>query len=138
MQNSRRLGREAALQLIYLLDVCGLNPDQIPDAVMSEEPLAAKTRSFVKHLAEGAAKRRVEIDSLIVKYAENWELKRMAAIDRCILRIATFEILEDPETPLNVIINEAVEIAKKFSTAESSRFVNGMLDKMKKERPGEE
>jgi transcription antitermination protein NusB len=75
------------------------------------------------------------LDPVIKKYAENWELHRMATIDRCILRMASFELLYDVETPVKVIINEAVEIAKKYSTSESSRFVNGILDKVKLERP---
>jgi N utilization substance protein B len=131
---ARRRGREAALQALYLSDVCRQPLEDWPEKAWSEEPLTPKTRVFANHLAAGVLASIQEIDPLLQKYAENWELTRMAAIDRCILRLATFEILRDPLTPLNVIINEAVEIAKKYSTAESSKFVNGILDKIKKER----
>ena len=106
-----------------------------PAAVWSEEPFPAKTRQFAEHLVAGVTEEQARIDPLLTKYAENWELSRMATIDRCILRMGAFELLRDLETPVNVVINEAVEIAKKFSTGESSRFVNGILDKVKLERP---
>jgi N utilization substance protein B len=134
MNSSRRQGREAALQTIYLVDICRLDVKDIPSAVWSEEPLSLKTREFAEHLANGVVTHREKIDQLVSHYAKNWEMKRMAAIDRSILRLATCEILVDLETPINVIINEAVEIAKKYSTAESSKFVNGILDKIKQER----
>src|SRR5437868_1546313 len=102
---SRRQGREAALQILYLADICHKRLEDIPEAVLSDTPLTPKIRVFTFHLAEGALAQRAAIDSLIQSYAENWELHRMAAIDRCILRLATFEILYDLETPVNVIIN---------------------------------
>lgn len=120
--------------MVYLVDVCQLDVDKIPDAVLSDEPLAAKTREFARHLAAGTVSEWEKIDKLVAHYAKNWELHRMAAIDRCILRLASYELLAELETPVNVIINEAVEIAKKYSTAESSKFVNGILDKVKAER----
>jgi len=118
--------------------VRGVKPlEEFPEKAWSDDPLVPKTRVFAQHLAAGVLASLEEIDPLLKKYAENWELGRMAAIDRCILRLATFEILKDTDTPVNVIINEAVEIAKKYSTAESSKFVNGILDKVKLERtPG--
>lgn len=131
---SRRQGREAALQALYVTDLCRQSLEDFPEKAWSEESLTPKTRVFAAHLAAGVLKSLGEIDPLLKKYAENWELGRMAAIDRCILRMAAFEILKDTETPVNVIINEAVEIAKKYSTAESSKFVNGILDKIKLER----
>src|SRR3989338_4686688 len=127
MNSSRRQGREAALQLLYLIDVCRLDVDKIPDAVLSDEPLAAKTREFARHLASGTVSQWERIDKLVAHHAKNWEIHRMATIDRCLLRMASFELLADLETPVNVIINEAVEIAKRYSTAESSKFVNGIL-----------
>ena len=134
VNSSRRQGREAALQALYLLDLCQLDVNDLPSAVWSDEPLAPKTREFAEHLANGVVSRWAHIDKLISHYAKNWELKRMAAVDRCILRLATGELLSDLDTPVNVIINEAVEIAKRYSTAESSKFVNGILDKIKEER----
>jgi len=131
---SRRQGREAALQVLYLNDSGLKDIGAVPAAVWSEAPLAPKIREFAQRLAEGVVNRQPVIDALIKKYAENWEIKRMAAIDRSILRLAAYELLHEPETPINVIINEALEIAKKYSTAESSKFVNGILDKIKLER----
>jgi N utilization substance protein B len=134
MTSSRRQGREAALQMLYLIDTCALEVDKIPDAVLSKDPLDAKTHDFAHHLASGVMSEWQRIDRLITEHAKNWEMKRMAAVDRSLLRLASFELLRDTETPVNVIINEAVEIAKRYSTSESSKFVNGILDKIKEER----
>jgi N utilization substance protein B len=134
MRSSRRQGREAALQVLYLTDVCAWKAADIPNSAWSAEPLSPKIRAYAQHLAYGTLEGLPRIDSLITRYAENWELKRMASVDRSLLRLATFELLRDLDTPVNVIINEAVEIAKKYSTAESSKFVNGILDKIKDER----
>jgi N utilization substance protein B len=134
MASSRRQSREAALQMLYLVDVSGMDLDKIPVAVLSDEPMAPKTLDFARHLASGVVGEWDRIDQLIRRQAHNWEMSRMAAIDRCILRLASFELLKEHETPINVVINEAIEIAKKYSTAESSRFVNGILDKIKEER----
>ena len=134
MISSRRQGREAALQLLYLADVCRLDVEQIPDAALSDEPLAERTRAFARHLASGVMAHHSRINGLVSHHAKNWEMKRMAAVDRCLLRLASFELLMETDTPVNVIINEAVEIAKKYSTAESGKFVNGILDKIKEER----
>jgi N utilization substance protein B len=134
-EGSRRRGREAALQMLYLADLTEQPTEDYPAATWSEEPLTPKVKAFAEHIVNGVAERRAELDTVIMKYAENWEMKRMATIDRCLLRLSAFELLVDVETPVNVIINEAVEIAKKFSTAESGKFVNGILDKVKLERP---
>jgi len=77
---------------------------------------------------------RNNIDGLIVQQAHNWELSRIAPVDRNVLRLAIFELLQCPETPVNVVINEAIEIAKKYSTEESGSFVNAILDKLKRVR----
>ena len=134
MSGSRRQSREAALQVLYLKDLSKNTLDSIPDTVWSEEPLTPNTREFAQHLVEGVLFQQPAIDFLIKKYTENWDIHRMAAIDRSILRLAAYELLHELETPINVIINEAVEIAKKFSTHDSSKFVNGILDKIKVER----
>ena len=134
MLTTRRDGREAALQVLYLKDVSRGGLESVPEAVWADEPLAAKIKEFARHLEDGVLSHQTAIDELIKKYAENWEMHRMAAIDRSILRLAAYEILHELGTPINVIINEAIEIAKKYSTAESSKFVNGILDKIKLER----
>lgn len=134
LAGSRRQGRESALQMLYLADTCRQPTDQYSAHVWSDKPMAPRTREFARHLVDGVLAQVESIDPVLKKYTENWELSRMAAIDRCILRLAAFELLHDLDTPVNVIINEAVEIAKKFSTAQSGKFVNGILDKVKLER----
>ena len=130
----RRQAREAALQLIYLADLAEIGPADVPAYAWSEEPLAPRVREFAQRLAQGAISKQDTLDPLIRKHTQNWELNRMASIDRCVLRMAAFELLFEPETPVSVVINEAVEIVKKFSTADSGKFVNGILDKLKEER----
>lgn len=132
---SRRQAREAALQALYIHEACGWELSDIPPAVWSEQPLEPRARAFAWHLAEGVIRERDRIDALIVKIAQNWEMKRMAVIDRTALRMAAFELLYDVETPVRVIINEALEIVKAYSTDDSFKFVNGILDKIKDERP---
>jgi N utilization substance protein B len=131
----RRQGREAALQALIINDLCGWPLDEIPEAAWSELKLPPKIRAFSWHLAEGVLNERDRIDALIVKTAQNWEMKRMASIDRNILRLAAFELLYDLDTPVRVTINEALEIVKSYSTDESYKFVNGILDKIREERP---
>jgi N utilization substance protein B len=134
VSGSRRQGREAALQVLYLKDLGKKAMDAVPEAVWSDEPLTPKIKEFAQRLVEGVLSEQSALDPLIKKYTENWEMDRMAAIDRSILRLAAYELLHEMETPINVIINEAVEIAKKYSTGDSSKFVNGILDKIKAER----
>src|SRR5207245_11083614 len=107
---------------------------EVPAPVRSAEQRSPKTRAFSARSAAGVSAHQSVIDPLIKKYAENWEIGRMATIDRCILRLGAYELMHELDTPINVVINEAVEIAKKFSTGESGKFVNGILDKIKTER----
>jgi len=103
-------------------------------------PEEAAVRLFAEPLIRGALEHRDEADELIRKHAQNWELHRMAAVDRNILRLAIYEMLHREDIPPVVSINEAVDIAKKFSTQDSGKFVNGILDKVKGEllRPARE
>ncbi len=129
---TRREGREICLQYLYLWDICGLKPQEITSLTKSvKDPQAFE---FADKLLEEITAKQANIDQTIEQNALNWKLSRMAAVDRNILRIATLELLHMPETPIKVIINEAVEIAKKFSTDESGKFVNGVLDKIAKLR----
>jgi len=91
-----------------------------------------QVREFATHLFEGSVARLKEIDELIQSHAENWRLSRMAAVDRNILRLAVYELLSEEKTPSTVVINEALEVARKFSTHESAQFVNGILDSIRK------
>ncbi|MBZ5497903.1 MAG: transcription antitermination factor NusB [Acidobacteriia bacterium] len=127
----RRTARECALQMLYEFDVGKHDPEMILDSFweMNEQP--EKVREFACHLFRGALSRIKEIDRLIQGHTKNWRLSRMAAVDRNVLRLAVFELLSDVNTPDTVVINEALEIAKKFSTNESAQFVNGILDSIK-------
>lgn len=91
----------------------------------------ASVRLFADPLIRGSLERRAEVDAQIVKYAKNWDLHRMAVVDRNILRLAVYEMLYREDIPPVVSINEAVDIAKRFSTEDSGKFVNGILDKIK-------
>jgi len=130
----RRLSREYALQILYAVDVCKLESEDAQKSFWKDRKSGKKVLEFATTLVEGTLKNLPQIDSLIVKYARNWDIDRMASIDRNILRQATFEILYLLDIPINVIINEAVELAKKYSTEESRKFVNGILDKIKEAR----
>jgi len=99
--------------------------------LMNEHP--KKAREFAEFLFEGTVQRLKEIDRVIQRHTKNWRLGRMAVVDRNVLRLAVFEFLSGGKTPETVIINEALEIAKKFSTHESAQFVNGILDSIKNE-----
>jgi N utilization substance protein B len=154
----RREARERAVQFLFQHD---LNPPENLEesldhfwntqqaAAIAEEKGAATwgqktepslpttqevaTRLFADKLIRGVLEQRVELDGRIKQYAENWDLHRMAVVDRNILRLAIFEMLHRDDIPPVVSINEAVDIAKKFSTEDSGKFVNGILDKIKGE-----
>jgi transcription antitermination protein NusB len=127
----RSRGREVALQVLYQVEQ---NPGVFPDDVRQfiERRLLEdrKLCEFTEGLVEGVQKHQTQIDTMISQVAENWRLDRMAAIDRNILRLGAYEMLFRPEIPAKVAINEALELAKRYSTAQSSRFVNGILDRV--------
>ncbi len=129
----RRAARECALQMMYELDVGKHSKDEILRTYwkMNEHP--QKVRDFADLLFEGTVQRLKEIDKVIQQHTKNWRLGRMAAVDRNVLRLAVFEFLSGGKTPDTVVINEALEIARKFSTNESAQFVNGILDSIKNE-----
>jgi N utilization substance protein B len=133
---SRRHAREIALQMLYLCDNCRCTPESARESILNgfAGSLPMAVRSFSLQLFEGIAAKKEALDAIIENSAENWEMNRMACLDRNILRLAAFEITDMHDTPINVIINEAVEIAKRFSTDDSGKFVNGILDNMKTAR----
>ena len=93
-------------------------------------------RDFSDNLARGAIAHLKDIDDLIMRRAENWSIQRMAVVDRNILRLAIYEFLYEPDTPKTVVINEALEIARRFSTFEATQFINGILDAIKRDLEG--
>jgi len=136
---SRRKARALALQVLYALDVqASTDPSgggAVGDAVASygdrfELDVDEPAREFAGVLARAAAEHRGAIDDRIAGASRNWRIERMARVDRNILRLAVGELLHVPETPVRVVINEAVELAKRFGTAESPAFVNGVLDRV--------
>jgi len=130
----RRKSRELALQLLYQLDLQDEgSPEPYLDEFWGRHPVDTEVRAFVESLVRGTKLHQQKIDEMIAQYAENWDLDRMAVVDRNILREGIFELLWMIEIPPKVAINEALEVAKKFSTRESSRFINGVLDRVRKE-----
>jgi len=147
----RRTGRELALKIIYgLQDQSAGSIEEVLDDfwrsfrfnedVLGEprdevsEPVPAEVRRFAEDLVLGVAEHLETIDASIDEFSTNWALDRMARVDLSLLRLAVFELLYRPETPLNVVINEAIEIGKRFGTKETPAFINGVLDKISRVR----
>lgn len=132
----RRQAREIALQALYIMDTSG-TPHAEAFAIVNrrEDPGDAVTLEFARSLVAGASAALAVLDKQIEATAQNWALGRMAVVDRNVLRLAAYELLYDPQTPVNVVIDEAIEIVRKFSTEDATRFVNGILDKIKEQRP---
>ena len=131
--SKRRDGREAAIQYLYQLDIHGDRITDLRAEFWSMRESSTKVREYAERLVEGVNASLPEVDALITKYAHNFELHRLAAVDRNVLRLAIYEMLHCMETPPIVAINEAIEIARKFGGEDSSKFVNGILDKVKGE-----
>jgi N utilization substance protein B len=132
-KEQRHRAREAALQMLYQWEVGRLSMIEIRQTFWAHddetgEPLGPELREFAMALADGAASAVSELDPMIAKAAEHWRVERMNVIDRLILRLAVFEFLHEPDTHAKVIINEALELARSFSGDESVRFINGILD----------
>jgi transcription antitermination protein NusB len=119
------------MQMLFQWDMSHQEPAKLEDRFWRGAKATDSTRNFANQLFEGAAKDVVALDELIVKHAENWRLERLAIIDRAVLRLAMHE-LRATDTPPKVVINEAVDLAKKFSSEESGAFVNGILDAFRK------
>lgn len=135
----RTLAREFALQILYQIDITGDTAETALDnfwLVHKEEGVDEELKAFASNLVKGVILHLEEIDSKISQYAKNWQLERMAVVDRNIMRMGCFELIYCDDIPSKVSINEAVEIAKRFSGLESGKFVNAILDKVKSERDG--
>lgn len=128
MTRSRRMAREWALRALYQVEVGHKGYEEALQEVLSVADLDEKNAAFVRDLVQGTLEyRQSRIDPLLQRFSRDWSLERLAVLDRNILRLATYELLFHPETSVAVIVNEAVELAKKYSTSESGRFVNGIL-----------
>ncbi len=129
----RTKARECALKILYAVDITGEDPKKCIDVFwQNHEPVEGEIRTFADGLVTGVYNNKELIDELISTYTTNWQLKRMAVIDRNILRFATYELLFMEDVPPKVSINEAIDIAKKYGDKDSGKFVNGVLDKINK------
>lgn len=124
----RRRGRELALQMLYQHELSGSVPEEMAGRFEELEQVSPQSREFALSLVRGVLKHWEEIDQRVNAQAEHWRLERMAAVDRNILRLALYELLFEPDTPPAVVIDEAVELAKRFGSEQSGPFVNGVLD----------
>jgi transcription antitermination protein NusB len=133
MTGSRRAGRAYALQLLYARD--GDASNDVAGAAESwaaafDIEIDATAQAFARELVAAAAERAARLDELIAAASKNWRIDRMSRVDRNILRLGACELVAFRDVPVKVVINEAVELAKRFGTAESSAFVNGVLDRI--------
>ena len=130
---SRHQAREFALQMLYQAEVGGMPMGEVIDGFWRhEEPVPDDVRGFATRLALGATAARDEVDALLREGIENWRLERLGTVDRAVLRLAVFEFLHEPATPRIVVIDEAIEVAKRYGGEESGQFVNGILDAIRK------
>lgn len=134
---SRRRAREFALQMLYQQEVTRDSGPAVERAFWDAHVTAAESRSFADQLFGNSLQARSRIDTLIRRHCENWKLRRISAVDRNVLRMGVAEFLF-LDTPKVVVINEAIEIARKYGTQRSAIFVNGVLDAIRKELDGEE
>ena len=132
---SRRIAREFALQALYEIEMKESEPKLVFSKFWKASEIAGQEiqeeeKAFTLDLVEGTFRNCREIDQLIEKFSHHWKMARMAVVDRNILRLATYELLYRHDIPTSVVLNEAVDIAKKFGTEDSGSFINGILDKI--------
>lgn len=128
----RTKARECAFQMLYQWEITGLEMEKVIESFWSVRRTTSPTRAMADRLATGARSRVEEIDSAIAEAASNWRLDRIAPVDRTILRLGTFELIGEPDTPVAVVLDEAVELAKRFGEGTSPAFVNGVLDAIRR------
>jgi N utilization substance protein B len=134
MTAPRHEAREAALQALYLWEVGRVTPDEALATFFHEHQRDAddSVRAFAATLLHGVAAQVSDLDRVIEQHITNWRIERLSAIDRLVLRLAVWELRAQPETPPAVVLNEAIELARTFGSDESVRFVNGVLDAIRK------
>jgi N utilization substance protein B len=130
----RRQARELALRILYELELKSEDdPGAGPSELWRRQAVRDDVRTFAESLVRGTRAHQTKIDELITRFAEHWELDRMAVVDRNLLRLGIYELLWGGDVPPKVVINEALEVARKYSTEESTRFLNGLLDRVRRE-----
>jgi N utilization substance protein B len=132
----RTKARECAFQMLYQWEITQRPMDDVVDAFWRLRSSTPATRTMADRLARGARSRVVELDEAIGAAASNWRLDRIATVDRTILRLGAYELLEEPATPVAVVMDETVEMAKRFGEADSPAFVNGVLDAIRRRLRG--
>ena len=128
----RRRARECALQMLFQIDLTDVAPEDVFRTFWRTQNVEQSVRSFSEQLVLGVYEEREATDRLIAGAADRWKLERMPVVDRNVLRMAVYELLQQPETPAAVVIDEAIEVAKKFGSAESGGFINGILDAVRR------
>lgn len=129
---SRRKAREHALQILFQIDMTRDDPGSALELHWKGRDVDPASRAFAEAIVHGAIADAVRIDSLIRSSSENWRIEHMATVDRNVIRVAIYELLHEPSTPSAVVIDEAIEIAKRYGGEESGEFVNGVLDAVRK------
>jgi N utilization substance protein B len=127
---TRRKGRELALQALYQIEITGDASAAAVDLFLSHFEGSAQAKEFARRLVSGVVSQRTDIDRLIEECTEHWKLMRMAKVDLLILRMAAYELIFCPDIPLNVSLDEAIEMGKRFGTGDSGSFINGVLDQL--------
>ena len=126
------------MQMLYQWELGGNTPEQVGSTFFLEQKAGREVETFARELFQGAVNDIQRLDQLLREHAENWRLERLAAVDRSILRLALCELIHHPETPPKAVINEALEIARRFSGVDSVQFINGVLDAIRKSLPPRE
>jgi N utilization substance protein B len=137
MSGKRSRAREVALQLLFQDDLNPGVPRQALERFVRERLGDADLEAFALNLYDGVRQHGTDIDARLSRAAENWRLHRMAAVDRNVLRLGAFELLHLADAPAGVVLNEAIELARRFGSADSPAFVNGVLDRVNRERQKE-
>lgn len=140
MTRFRHEARETALQVLYLCEVGRATPAEALDVYFAthQPEMAEPQRRFATTLVMGASAEREHLDTIIQKHSRHWRLERLAILDRLILRMAAWELAHEPDVPAAVVLDEAIELARTFSTDDSVRFVNGVLDGIRRSLAGGE
>jgi N utilization substance protein B len=129
----RRKAREYALQVLYAIDLNPVPSEEFLKVFWEINPSRPEVVEYTSRLVKGTINKLEEIDTLISRHSSHWKIDRMPVTDRNILRLGTYELMEEPTVPSKVVINEAIEIAKKFGTTDSATFINGVLDSIHQE-----
>jgi N utilization substance protein B len=130
VKTNRRKGRELALQALYQIEITGDASAAAVDLFLNHFEGNPKAKAFARRLVSGAVSQRAEIDRLVDRATENWQLSRLAKVDLVIMRMATYELVFCSDIPLSVSLDEAIEVAKRFGSEDSATFINGVLDQI--------